>query len=290
MLTSEGVELKLGVEITKVEQQGGRKVCHYTEKTTGATGEVIGSEILVAAGRLANVEGLGLETVGIHADAQHGIEVDECLQTHSARVFAVGDVLLRHPSAGAAVREADVVLQNAVLRLKKKIDYSGVPAGAFTDPEVASVGVTAATARARALPSRVYRLDFSQVDRAVIDGRTDGFAKVVVTPSGKVLGATVVGEDACMILQEFVLAVERGLGLRDLAAATPIYPTYAAIAGQLAEEHRVTRLETGLFSKALRLFYGFAPRGTTGNGATARPTAEQESPQPAEPPAHEHGH
>jgi pyruvate/2-oxoglutarate dehydrogenase complex dihydrolipoamide dehydrogenase (E3) component len=270
----------------KVELRGARRICHYTVAATGAAAELTGSEILITGGRVANVEGLNLQAVGIHADAQHGVEVDECLQTHSTRVFALGDVLLRHPNASAAAREADVVLQNAVLRLKKKADYSGLPSAAFTDPELASVGITEGTARAQELPCRVYRVDFADVDRALVDGRPDGFAKVVVTPTGKILGATVVGEDASMIVQEFVLAVERGLSLRDLAAATPVYPTYGAVARQIAEQHRATRLDTGLVSKALRFFYGFAPRGATGNGATSTSATVE---PPVEPPTH-HGH
>jgi pyruvate/2-oxoglutarate dehydrogenase complex dihydrolipoamide dehydrogenase (E3) component len=240
---------------------------------------------LIAAERLANVESLKLELVGVHGDARHGIEVDECLQTHSARVYAIGDVLLRHPYANAAEREGDVVLQNAVLKLKRKMDYSNLPRAAFVDPEVASVGLTEHQARLEQLPHKLYRVDFSEVDRAHIDGRPDGFAKVVVTPAGKVLGATVVGEDACMIVQEFVLAIEKGLGLRDLAAATPIYPTYAAVARQLAAQHLATRRETGLLAKALRLFYGFVPRAEADNGAAVERAL---APAPADPHGHAH--
>ena len=189
-----------------------------------------GAAILLAAGRLANVEALNLEAVGIHGDAEHGIEVDDYLQTHSTRVYAIGDVLLRHPYTHFAEREAAVAFQNAVLRIKKKIDYSGSPGRTFVDPEVAAVGITEAQAERRAAAlSASTGSRFAEIDRARIDGRTDGFAKVVATPSGKILGATVVGEDASMIIQEFVLAMERNLSLHDLAAAVPIYPTYAGV-------------------------------------------------------------
>jgi pyruvate/2-oxoglutarate dehydrogenase complex dihydrolipoamide dehydrogenase (E3) component len=287
-LSNEGITFVLDAELTQVEVCDGRKVCHYKVRATGASGEVSASDILVAAGRLANVDGLNLEAVGIHGDPQHGIEVDECLQTHSARAFAMGDVLLRHPSASAAEREADVVLHNAVLRLRKKIDYSGLPVVAFTDPELASVGLTEAAVRTDELPHRVYEVPFSDVDRAVIDGHTGGFARVIATPAGKVLGATIVGEDAAMIVQEFVLTIERGLSLRDLWAATPAYPTYAAVARQIAGQYHSGRLETGLVQKALRFLYGFVARGATANGAPAS--------EPTTAPAHhvaaapEHGH
>jgi pyruvate/2-oxoglutarate dehydrogenase complex dihydrolipoamide dehydrogenase (E3) component len=285
-LASEGVTLKLGVEITKVETRDGRKVCKYRETlTSDAIGEVVGSEIFVATGRLANVEGINLDAVGVHADPHHGIEVDEFLQTHSTRVFAVGDVLLRHRSADAAQREAAVVFQNAVLRRRKRMDYSRVPRATFVDPEVAAVGITQAQAQSEERAHRVYRVAFDQVDRARIERRTQGFASVVATPSGKILGATVVGQDASMILQEFVLAMEQNLSLRDLAAAVPIYPTYADVARKLADQHRATRLENSYVQTALKLFYGFVPRDS---GATVR---ANEAPAPeAVAGAHGHGH
>src|SRR5262249_184280 len=107
-------------------------------------------------------------------------------------------------------------------------------------------------------------------------------------PSGKVLGATIVGEDASLVLQEFVLAIQKGLGLGDIAAAVHIYPTYAGVARRLANQFLATRLERGYVQTALRPFYGFNPRVAATNGA-----AEVE---PAEDPDHEghavvqHGH
>jgi len=294
-LAAEGVAFTLGVEVTKVELCDGRKVCKYRATSGGSesASEISGSDILVAAGRLANVEGLNLDAVGVHADAQHGIEVDDYLQTHSARVYALGDVLLRYPYTHVAEREAAIVFQNAVLRLRKKIDYSRLPWATFVDPEVAAVGISERQALSEARPFRVFRVDFREIDRALIDGRTDGFAKVVATPSGKVLGATIVGAEAAMILQEFVLAIEGGIGLNEIAAAAPVYPSYASVARRLANQFQENRLlGRGYIQTALRLFYGFMPRGSGGNGA---PAERAEVPGEAEPSAaasasHGHGH
>jgi pyruvate/2-oxoglutarate dehydrogenase complex dihydrolipoamide dehydrogenase (E3) component len=279
LLTAEGLTIRTGVEITKVEVRDGRKVCKFRDQATGSTDETSGTDILLAAGRLANIESLNLDLVGIHGDAHHGIEVDDYLQTHSTRVYAVGDVLARHPYANYAEREAEVAFQNAVLRIRKKIDYAGLPRGVFVDPEVASVGITEDQARAERRPFRSYRVDFAEIDRARIDGKTDGFAKVVTTPAGKIMAATVVGEDACTIIQQLALGMERNLSLGDLSAAVPIYPTYADAVRQLANQHRATRLQNSYVKTALKLFYGFIPRVATGNGVAE---------QPAEPPAEEH--
>src|SRR5262249_493576 len=177
--------------------------------------------------------------------------------THSTRVYAMGDVLLNPPCTHTAVREAAVAFQNAVLKIKKKIDYSRIPRSTFVDPEFAAVGITEGQASAEQRAVRVYRVGFDEIDRARIDGMTSGFAKVVATPSGKVLGGAIVGENAGELLQQFVIAMNANLSLRDLAAAVPIYPSYTAAVHHLANQHRASRLESGYVQTALKLFYGF---------------------------------
>jgi hypothetical protein len=168
------------------------------------------------------------------------------------------------------------------------MEYATLPWATFIDPEVAAVGLSESQARAENRDFRVFRVGFDQIDRAHIDGRTDGFAKVITTPSGKILGATVVGENASMILQEFVLALEKGLGLADIAAAVHIYPTYGGVARLLGNQFLATRLEKGFIQTALRWFYGFNPPAAAGNGAAQ---ARQESPSEEHAVAEQgHGH
>ena len=288
LLAAEGIAFRTGVEVTRVEVRDGLKVCTYRDPASGTTGEASGTQLLVAAGRLANVEGLNLEAVGIHASPEHGIEVDDYLQTRSTRILAIGDVLNRHQYTHAAEREAAVAFQNAVLRLPKKIDYTAMPWATFVDPEVATVGLSEAAAREAHPDIRVFRAEFSEIDRARIDGRTEGFAKVVATPSGKILGATIVGADASLILQEFVLAMEHGLTLADIAETVHIYPTYSAMARKLANQFVATRLDVGFVGTVLRWFLGFRPR-TSVDGDTPPPETEATHDHP-EPAAHTNGH
>jgi pyruvate/2-oxoglutarate dehydrogenase complex dihydrolipoamide dehydrogenase (E3) component len=224
----------------------------------------------VAAGRLANVEGLNLDAVGIHADPEHGIEVDDYLQTRSSRILAIGDVLQTHQFTHAAEREAAIAFQNAVLRLPKKMDYTALPWTTFMDPEVARVGLTESEARAQHPEVRVFRAECSDVDRARIDGQTAGFGKLVATPAGKILGVSIVGPEAALVLQEFVLAMEHGLTLKDIAATIHPYPTYSGMARRLANEFLATRIDASFVQKALRWFRGYQPRtGTEGDPAVS---------------------
>ena len=156
LLAAEGIGFRTNVEVTRVVVKDGRRVCTVRDKGSGASSEVSGTHLLVAAGRLANVEGLDLDAVGVHADPEHGIEVDEYLQTHSTRILAIGDVL-QGPPCAAAGRQAVVAVRNAVLRMPRKIDYSALPWITFIDPEVASVGLTEAAANERHPEVRVLR-------------------------------------------------------------------------------------------------------------------------------------
>jgi pyruvate/2-oxoglutarate dehydrogenase complex dihydrolipoamide dehydrogenase (E3) component len=284
LLTEEGIAIRTGVEVTKIEVRDGQKVCRFRETATNLAADCAGESILLATGRLANVESLNLDAIRVHGDAHHGIEVDDYLQTHSSRVYAIGDVLLRHASTHAAEREAAVAFQNAVLKIKKKIDFSRLPRATFVDPELAAVGINEGQASTLARSVRVYRVSFAEIDRARIDGLTDGFAKVVATQAGKILGATVVGENASMIVQELVVAMKANLSLGDLADSVPIYPSYAAVVRHLASQHRAARLESGYVQTALKLFYGFIPRVAARNGAAEQPAearAAEEHPLPA---------
>ncbi len=280
-LTAEGITFRLGVEIVGVTARDGRKVVAY-RAADGSAVEAIADEILVAAGRLANVEGLNLEAAGLRATSEKGIEVDESMRTRTPHIFAIGDVIGHHQWTHAAEREAAVAFQNAVLRLPKKIDYRVMPWATFTDPEVATVG----TLDGDGDQVRILRADYSDLDRARIDGRPRGLAKVAATPSGKILGATIVGDHAALVLQEFVVAMAHGLTLGDLAETVHPYPTHAGLARKIANQFSATRLDGGFVRSALRLFYGFTPRQA---GADHTPVAAEPEPA-ASHVAHSNGH
>jgi pyruvate/2-oxoglutarate dehydrogenase complex dihydrolipoamide dehydrogenase (E3) component len=278
LLAAEGITFHTNVEITAVEVRDGSKVCKFRSKADGSTYEAARSQILVAAGRIANVEGLNLDGVGIHADPVHGIEVDDYLRTHTPNIWAIGDVLGRHHHTHAATREAAVVFQNAVLRRAKKISYATLPRTVFIDPEVASVGTLSIPAQTDEIPeTRLFHAELTELDRAHIDGRTAGFAKLLATPSGRILGATIVGPEASLVLQEVVLAMENRLTLRDILNTIHTYPTYAGLARALAVQFGAARLEKRFVQRALRWFYGFEPRTNSSDSAPAPAPAQADT-------------
>ena len=137
-------------------------------------------------------------------------------------------------------------------------------------------------AKAEEIDHRVYKVAYDELDRARIDGRTEGFAKVIASPSGKILGATILGEEASLVLQQLVVAMDAGLGLGDLVDSTQIYPTYGADRADLADQYQATRLERGFSRAALKLLLRVpAPDGSDQRGLRPRRGADPGRPRPA---------
>jgi pyruvate/2-oxoglutarate dehydrogenase complex dihydrolipoamide dehydrogenase (E3) component len=182
--------------------------------------------LLVAVGRRPRSAGLGLDRAGVDVDQRGFVVVDPRLRTSNPRVWAAGDVTPNPQFTHVAGVHASLAASNAVLGLRRGIDLSAVPRVTYTDPEVAAVGAPSWGEDGQPAPRTVSRLH-ADVDRAVAEGRTDGFARLVLDDAGKVVtGATVVGPRAGESLAELTLAVRLGLTVTDLASTIHAYPTY----------------------------------------------------------------
>jgi pyruvate/2-oxoglutarate dehydrogenase complex dihydrolipoamide dehydrogenase (E3) component len=180
--------------------------------------------LLVAAGRRARSAGLGLDAAGVRLDAAGQVVVDPTLRTTNPRIWAAGDVTPLPRFTHTAGVFAGVAATNAVLRLRRRVRLDAVPRVAYTDPEVAAVGV-----RTDDPSVRVLTRSHHEVDRAIAEGRTEGFARLAVRRRGgrsRLVGATVVGPRAGETLAELTLSVRLGLGPGALVATTHPYPAY----------------------------------------------------------------
>jgi len=175
--------------------------------------------------------------------------------TRPRRIFAAGDICMDHKFTHAADAMARVVIQNALFFGRAKASALVIPWCTYTDPEVAHVGLYEAEAKARGLDVQTFTEPMAHVDRAVLDGDTDGFVKVHVRAgSDRIIGATVVARHAGEIISELTLAVVGGLGLRTLARTIHPYPTQAEAVKRVADAYNRTRLTPfvkGLFQKWL---------------------------------------
>ncbi|WP_317622064.1 dihydrolipoyl dehydrogenase family protein [Ketobacter nezhaii] len=186
-------------------------------------------EILVAVGRTANVDGLGLEDLGIELNPNRTIKTDDYLRTPKfPHILACGDVAGPYQFTHTASHQAWYASVNGLFgSLKKfKADYSVIPWATFTDPEVARVGLNELEAQERNIPYEVTRYSLSGLDRAITDDETQGFVKVLTKPGkDKILGVTIVAAHAGELIAEYVLAMKHGLGLNKLLGTIHIYPT-----------------------------------------------------------------
>lgn len=184
--------------------------------------------ILLALGRVANVQGFGLEELGITTTARGTVEVNDYLQTQYPNIYAVGDVVGPYQLTHAASHQAWYAAVNGLFGQFKrfKADYSVMPAATYTSPEVARVGLNEKEATAQGIEFDVVTYGIDDLDRAITDGEDHGFIKVI-TPKGKdtILGATIVGANAGDLLAEFTLAMRHNLGLNKILATVHPYPT-----------------------------------------------------------------
>ena len=221
-LAAEGVEVIEGTGAAGVERVGEGVAVALDDGR-----RVEGSDLLVAAGRAPNVEGMGMEAAGI-AFGKRGVEVDARLRTTNRRVFAVGDVTGGPAFTHVAGQHASVVIRNALFRLPARVDYGALPWVTYTDPELAQVGMTEAAARERFGDRvRVLRASFAENDRARTEGEAEGLVKLVIGRRGRVLGAGIVGANAGEQIALWCLVVAKRMSVGDVAGLTLPYPTLA---------------------------------------------------------------
>jgi pyruvate/2-oxoglutarate dehydrogenase complex dihydrolipoamide dehydrogenase (E3) component len=200
-------------------------------------------EILAGAGRAPNVENLGLEEAGVRYDKREGVMVNDRLQTTNRRIYAAGDVCLQYKFTHLADASARIIIQNALFMGRKKLSALTIPWCTDTDPEVAHVGITEAEAEKHGIPIQTFIKPLSEVDRAVVDGETEGMVKIhLKRGSDKILGATIVARHAGEMISEITLAMVENIGLGALAAVIHPYPTQAEAIRQTGDLYNRTRL------------------------------------------------
>ncbi len=240
-LREEGITIRLRTNIAQVKKhQEGISVIFsglQTPPTSSGGNEMVEQtfdKILIAAGRAPNVEGLALDKIGVQV-GRRGIEVNSRLQTSVKNIYAAGDVIGHYLFTHVAAFQAQLLLRNIFFPLSKTINYAVVPWTTFCDPEVARCGLTEAEAREKYGDVDVFTLDQADVDRAVAEGETHGFSKVIASRwTGKILGVHLVGANAGEVIHEYILAMQEGIPLRKLSGMIHVYPTFSSSVWRVA--------------------------------------------------------
>ncbi|MEO8190452.1 MAG: mercuric reductase [Acidobacteriota bacterium] len=253
-LESSGISVVAGIEVKTARVEGKSVRLSYGgdghEDRSG-----VFDAVLVATGRVPNTDSLGLEAAGV-AFTRKGVTVNSHLQTSQPHIYAAGDIVGTFQFTHVADHHARIVVRNVLFPwLKARVEERVIPWCTFTSPEIARVGWNENQARAMGVAYDVFLQPFGEVDRAILESEEIGFAKVLTKKgSDRILGATVVCERAGDVLQEFVVAMKNGIGLKAIGNTIHPYPTVVEVARKIADQQQKSRLKPPV-KRALRWLY-----------------------------------
>ncbi|HKE04154.1 MAG TPA: mercuric reductase [Blastocatellia bacterium] len=239
-LEREGATIINEAQITRLWLRGADKALAYSRN--GHESEVLCDAILSAAGRAPNIEGLNLEAAGVNYSSD-GVIVDDYLRTSNPRIYAAGDVCSKFKFTHAADAMARALLRNALFFGRAKMSAMVMPWVTYTDPEVAHAGFYEADAREAGFDVVTMTESFEDLDRAILDGEDEGFARVHYDrKTGKILGGTIVARHAGEMIGELTLAITNGLKMNALSATIHPYPTQAEALRKIGDAYNRSRL------------------------------------------------
>lgn len=251
ILNGECTQIFTETKLLKVERVEDKKKILFQHANRELSLEC--DELLIASGRLPNVEGLNLLNIGVKVE-KHGIVVDKHFRTSVPNIYACGDCIGEYLFTHMAGYQAKIAVYHALLALPLSVDYRVVPWAIFTDPELGRVGLTEMEARKlKGNKIAVYRLPFKEIDRAITDGETKGLIKVITDKKGYILGAHILGPSAGELLHEFVLAMKHRITLDKVALTIHVYPTLSIGLWQTADSRFQESLKSSPLIKFFRL-------------------------------------
>lgn len=237
----DGLEVRLNTRVVGVRMENGEKLVDMVSDDYKSTATV--DAIMTGVGRVPNVDDLGLDAAGVEYDDKIGVHVDDFLRTSNPRIYAAGDACLEHKFTHTADASARIVVQNALFLGRKRLSALTIPWCTYTDPEIAHVGIYVRQANARGIDIKTFTVPLHQVDRAILDGDSNGFVKIHTKGNtDRILGATIVARHAGEMINEITLAMVADIGLRTLAQVIHAYPTQAEAIRKAADAYNRTRL------------------------------------------------
>lgn len=232
-LKKKNVDIVTNAMAKSVEEKDDGVVVTY--EVNGEEKTVEADYVLVTVGRRPNTKGIGLEQIGVEMDERGLIKIDKQCRTNIPNIYAIGDIVAGPPLAHKASYEGKVAAE-AISGKKSEIDYIGMPAVVFSDPEMASVGYTEQEAKEAGIEVKVAKFPFAANGRALSLNETDGSLKLITRKEdGLVIGGQIVGPNASDLIAEIGLAIEAGMTAEDIALTVHAHPTLSEITMEAAE-------------------------------------------------------
>jgi pyruvate/2-oxoglutarate dehydrogenase complex dihydrolipoamide dehydrogenase (E3) component len=264
VLKGEGVEFYLDSAVKSTRTMGNEIEVLFQKGEEKKT--VRAETLLVATGRKVNLEGLGLENIGVALD-RRGLKLDEKLRTTQSHIFGAGDVTGVYQFTHAASYEGGIVLSNAIFHFPRKADYTYLPWVTYADPELASIGMNEKSAKAKGITYSVWTDEFANNDRSLAEGEKIGKIKMLLDEKEKPIGVQILGPQAGDLLSEWVAVMNGKVKLSTLASAVHPYPTLGEINKRVAGNLLATKIFSEKMKRALKFFFSLKGRAC-GEGTT----------------------
>jgi len=258
VMKDEGVSFHLNASVEEVVDHGSSKEV-VLKNTAGETTRLSAETILVALGRKPNIEGLGLDGIGVESH-RRGIKVDNRLRTTQKHIFAAGDVAGGYQFTHAAGYEGGIVVSNAIFRLPRKTDYTFFPWCTYTDPPLGSIGMNETMAKASGIDYAVWTEAFKDNDRSLAEGEQTGLIKLILNEKEKPIGVQILGPSAGDLLAEWVAVLNGKVKLSTLAAAVHPYPTIGEINKKVTGTYFSPKIFSEKVKKGLKFFFDLKGR------------------------------
>ncbi|MDY6879460.1 MAG: FAD-dependent oxidoreductase [Desulfatiglans sp.] len=252
-LSSEGVVFHLNTSIVRAKDNGREKEV-WVKDGQGKEIHLSAEKILVAMGRTPNLNGLGLQEIGVRSDKK-GLTTDARLRTTQKHIYAAGDVTGDYQFTHAAGYEGGIVISNAIFHLPRKADYTFLPWCTYTDPELAGIGMNEKTAKAAGIGYSVWEEAFKDNDRSLCEGERVGKIKMILDEKEKPLGVQILGPQAGELLSEWVAVFNGKVKLSTLASAVHPYPTLGEINKRVAGTYFAPKIFSEKVKKGLKFFF-----------------------------------
>jgi len=260
-LEAEGVRFQLNATIEEVRDLGRTREVRF--RTADRQDQALSAEaVLVALGRRANVEGLGLERIGVDFD-RRGIPVDHRQRTSRRHIYAAGDVTGGFQFTHAAGYMGGIVVSNAVFHLPRRANFAWLPWCTYTDPPLASIGMNEKAAKAAGIDYDLWSEEFHGNDRSLAEGESTGQIKMLLNQNEKPIGVQILGPNAGDLIAEWVAALNGNVRLATLAAAVHPYPTMAEINKRVAGNFLSDKIFSEKVRKGLKFIFQFKGRACT---------------------------
>ena len=256
-LRDEGVRFYLNSRVIRVKNLGKEReiTFHCGDEQISLRAETL----LVALGREANLQGMGLENSGVEFDRK-GLKVDKRLRTSQKHIYAAGDVTGEYQFTHAAGYEGGVVVTNAIFHLPRKVDYTLLPWCTYTDPELASIGMNEKRATEAGISYSVLVEEFRNNDRSLAEGDGAGKIKMLLDEKERPIGIQILGSHAGDLISEWVAVLNGGVKLSTLAASVHPYPTLAEINKRVAGTFLSKKIFSERVKKGLKFFFNLKGR------------------------------